>query len=115
MGLALISDGTVTATSFSGSGINLTGIVTSITAGDNISISTATGNVTITGLANTANIVADTLVVSGVSTLGVITGATYYGDGSNLTGISASDSTVRTVNRYVATQNQTLFPPSGSA
>ena len=29
------------------------------------------------------------LVVSGVSTLGVVTGATYYGDGSSLTGVSA--------------------------
>ena len=51
------------------SGADLTGIVTSITAGSNISISGATGAVTITGLANTANITADSLVVSGVSTL----------------------------------------------
>jgi hypothetical protein len=80
--------GIATANSFSGSGINLSGIVTSITAGDNISISTATGNVTITGLGNTANISADTLVVTGVSTLSVVTGATYYGDGSNITGLT---------------------------
>ena len=38
------------------SGADLTGIVTSIAAGSNISISGATGAVTITGLANTANI-----------------------------------------------------------
>ena len=49
-------------------GSNLTGIVTSITAGDNISVDSSTGNVTITGLANTTNVVADTLVVSGVGT-----------------------------------------------
>ena len=65
--------GVVTANSFSGSGINLTGIVTSITAGDNISIDSSTGSVTITGLANTANVVSDTidsgiLNVTGVST-----------------------------------------------
>lgn len=39
--------GIVTATSFSGSGNNLTGIVTSIVAGSNVSISTSTGAVTI--------------------------------------------------------------------
>ena len=38
----------VTATSFIGSGSNLTGIVTSITAGSGISIDQSTGNVTIT-------------------------------------------------------------------
>ena len=54
------------------SGVDLTGIVTSITAGDNISVSGATGNVTITGLANTSNVSADTLVVTGVSTLGIM-------------------------------------------
>ena len=54
-------------------GSKLTGVVTSITAGDNISVSGATGNVTITGLANTSNVLADTLVVTGVSTLAAFT------------------------------------------
>jgi len=40
--------GIVTANSFSGSGVRLTGIVTSIDAGSGISISQSTGNVTIT-------------------------------------------------------------------
>ena len=40
--------GVVTATSFSGSGTNLTGIVTYITAGSGISVNNNTGNVTIT-------------------------------------------------------------------
>lgn len=44
------------------------GIVTSITAGDNISVSSPTGNVTITGLASTDVIVADSLLVQGIST-----------------------------------------------
>jgi len=43
--------GIVTASSFSGSGTNLTGIVTSIVAGSNISISNATGQVTISATA----------------------------------------------------------------
>ena len=64
------------------------GIVTSIIAGDNISVGSSTGQVTITGSASTANVRTATLVVTGVSTLGVVTGATYYGNGSNLTGLS---------------------------
>ena len=63
--------GIVSATSYEGSGTNLTGIVTSIIAGDNISVSGSTGQVTITGLANTANVVADSLQVTGITTLGV--------------------------------------------
>jgi hypothetical protein len=43
--------GVVTATSFSGSGTNLTGIVTSIVAGTNITVSGSTGQVTINSTA----------------------------------------------------------------
>lgn len=43
----LRASGVITATSFSGSGSNLTGIVTSLVAGANVSISTSFGNVTI--------------------------------------------------------------------
>ena len=80
-------------------GSGLTGIVTSITAGSNISVSGATGNVTITGLANTSNVVADNLVVTGISTLesttvtalnvtGVATATAFVGSGALLTGIA---------------------------
>ena len=86
-GYGVTVTGIVSATSYYGDGSTLSGLVTSITAGDNISIDSSTGSVTITGLMNTANVSADTLVVTGVSTLGVVTGATYYGDGSNLTGL----------------------------
>ena len=71
------------------------GIVTQIVAGDNIGVSTAYGSVTVTGTATTSEVRANTLVVTGVSTLGVVTSVTsiqatkYYGDGSELTGISA--------------------------
>ncbi len=75
------------------------GFVTSITAGSNISVSGATGNVTITGLANTSNVVADNLVVTGISTLesttvtalnvtGVATATAFVGSGAQLTGIA---------------------------
>jgi hypothetical protein len=67
----------VTATNYFGNGVNLSGIVTSLVAGANISISGATGQVTITGLANTANVTANTLVVSGFSTLA---SASFSGD-----------------------------------
>jgi len=46
-----MSVGVITATSYSGSGTNLTGIVTSIVAGTNISISGSTGQVTINSTA----------------------------------------------------------------
>ena len=58
-----------------GDGSTLAVPVTSIVAGSNINVSGATGNVTITGLANTANVITDSLFVSGISTLGVITAA----------------------------------------
>lgn len=48
--------GVVTATSFSGSGANLTGIVTSISSGSGISIDQSTGNVTITATGGGAQV-----------------------------------------------------------
>ena len=42
-----MSVGVVTATSFVGNGVDLTGIVTSIVAGSNVTISGSTGRVTI--------------------------------------------------------------------
>jgi len=62
--------GGVSVLTTTGDGSALSGIVTGITAGDNISVSGATGNVTITGLANTSDVRANTLVVSGITTLG---------------------------------------------
>jgi len=77
-----------------GDGTNVfVGVVTQITAGSNIGISTAYGSVQITAGIATAVISADSLVVSGITTLGVVTGTTsvqatkYYGDGSSLTGL----------------------------
>ena len=40
-----------------------------------------------------SNITGTSLVVTGISTLGIVTGATYYGDGSNLTGVDYDDLT----------------------
>jgi len=90
-----------------------TGIVTSIVGGDFISVSSPTGEVTITGLANTENINSQSLIVVGVSTLGMITstdtmgigtiytervecsgaliGNTLVGDGSQITGLATTE------------------------
>ncbi len=62
--------GVVTALNYFGNGSDISGIVTSLVAGENISVSSATGRVTITGLAKTDIITADQLTVIGVSTLG---------------------------------------------
>ena len=69
------------------------GVVTVIAAGDNVAINTSTGNVTISAttpvsIATTDVVISRNLQVSGISTLGVVTGGTYYGDGSNLTGLT---------------------------
>ena len=54
--------------SISGGGQDLTGIVTTLTAGENISLSGSTGAVTITGLAKTDVIVSERILVTGVTT-----------------------------------------------
>ncbi len=67
------------------------GIVTSIIAGSNITLTGGpTGIVTIAASGGgvgvgTTNVSTNSLVVSGISTLGVVTSATYYGDASNIT------------------------------
>jgi hypothetical protein len=94
VGNVLVS-GIVTATSFSGSGTNLTGIVTSIVAGTNVTISGSTGQVTINasggGGSQTLN---DTLGLGNTSSLGmsvgIVTATSFSGSGTNLTGIVTS-------------------------
>ena len=84
-----------------GDGTNLSaGIVTNITAGNFISISTSFGDVTITGLANTEKVNAESLVVSGISTLGVITGATSLGVGP-IYGTTLNASGAVTANNFI--------------
>jgi|TARA_R100000005_G_scaffold96717_1_gene86630 hypothetical protein len=74
-----------------GDGSNLTGITTLIQAGDNVTVTTASGITTISSAGvSTAEVRSNTLVVTGITTLGIVTGVTsveatdFYGNGSQL-------------------------------
>ena len=123
-----IVTGVLTATSFSGDGSTLSNIPTSIVAGDNISISGGTGAVTITGLANTSNVSADSLVVSGISTFagittadtsgvqvtGVVTATSFVGDGSGLTNVGMDTSIINStqIQSGIITATSQFYPPT---
>jgi hypothetical protein len=68
--------GSVTATSFSGSGSSLTGIPTSIVAGTGISVSGATGAVTITNTATSAYVGQRAQLITSTSTFTIPTSVT---------------------------------------
>ena len=83
----MATTGILSATTFNGSGVSLSGIVTSLTAAGGLSISGATGAVTITGSGNTAILSSNTVDVSGISTfrddvsfLGAGSTSTFEGD-----------------------------------
>ena len=112
----VVSTGIITATSFSGDGSGLTGIVGSgsgviieddgspvgtagtINFSTNLSVSPVSAGIVTVTSTTPDDISADSLVVTGTSTLGIVTGATYYGDGSALTGISGGIGTNGSVN-----------------
>jgi hypothetical protein len=104
-------NGTVKATTFEGSGANLTnltGVVNSVIAGDNISVSSPTGDVTITGLANTSIINADSLNVTGITTVTTLNATTVSIAGTlsyeDVTNVSATG---------IITANNGISVPSG--
>ena len=75
--------GVVTATSFSGSGANLTGIA----ATDNV----RTNSLVVSGVSTLGNTIVGTAVTinsSGINVTGVITATSFVGSGANLTGVS---------------------------
>tara|TARA_S200002703_G_scaffold23614_1_gene20475 strand:+ start:8816 stop:9442 length:627 start_codon:yes stop_codon:yes gene_type:complete len=92
------------------------GIVTQITAGTNVSISTAYGSVEVSA-GTTTNIRTNSLNVSGVSTVsslnstGVVTATSFVGNGANLTGITtlieAGDSISLTTDSGITTISST--------
>ena len=60
-----------------GDGSNLTGITTLIQAGDNVTVTTASGITTISSAGvSTAEVRANILVVTGITTLGIVAGVT---------------------------------------
>lgn len=72
------------------------GVVTVISAGTNVAVNTSTGSVQISAptpvsIATTDVDISRNLKAVGITTLGIVTGATYYGDGSNLTGIAVTE------------------------
>ena len=93
-----IASGIVTATSFSGSGSNLTGIVTNIQAGANITIfESPTGNFIITSTTSITQLDGDlnlgTNDITGtgnINIVGVVTATSFTGSGSNLSGVLTS-------------------------
>jgi hypothetical protein len=89
-----INVGIITATSYNGSGINLTGIVTSITAGSGISVDQSTGNVTITATGG-----------GGGSSLGIATAGGTVGTGVTLLDFRGSGISTVTVSSGIATIN----------
>lgn len=96
------SSGIITATSFAGSGTNLTGIVTSIVAGTNVTISASTGQVTINasgagGSSQWSTVASGIITASnvGIATTNATSALTVVGDGS-FTGVV-------TANRFQST------------
>ena len=104
-----LSVGVVTATSFSGSGTALTGIVTSIIAGTNITVSGSTGQVTINasggggssqfvttdvGIHTLSNVgIGTTNPTSALTVVGVVSATSFSGSGIGLTSIPAGQLT----------------------
>lgn len=86
-------NGIATATSFRGSGTNLTGIVTSIAAGSGISIDQSTGNVTITA---TGGGISGIGVSDDGSSIGVAT-AINFGTGLSVSAVSAGIVTITSI------------------
>ena len=93
--IGIITATTINASTITGDGSQLSGIVTSVVAGENVNLSSSDGRVTITGLAKTDNTVADSLVVSGIATLSTvivsgnvsIAGTLTYDDVTNIDSI----------------------------
>ena len=111
-----IGIGTFQSDLYVGGNVNVSGVLTAERL-----YSSVYGEFTGGGISGT-NIVGTSLSISGISTLGtlqissgIVTATsgiiTYYGDGSGLTGIVASESTFasRSANAYTATAGQTTF------
>ncbi len=89
--------GVVTASSFVGDGSNLTGIV-----GGGSTANVSTNTLVVAGIATfNDNIIGDT--ATNISGINSVTATAYYGDGSNLSGITASGSILKDVQQTSTT------------
>ena len=116
---AVIS-GVATVTNLKPTNVNVSGAVTATTFDGSLK---STGTPTL-GLGVTIN--ASGVHISGVTTVGVVTGGTFYGDGSNLTGVGDSvaphyynpdvnDQTVPVITGIGITFNKKILAGSGTA
>jgi hypothetical protein len=109
-----INVGVVTATSYSGSGTNLTGIVTSIVAGTGgITVSGSTGRVTINGTAQVNSDWTSTVGVSSILNKPTIPAAQVNSDWTATTGISSILNKPTIVTSIVAGAGITISPSNG--
>lgn len=104
--------GVVTATSYNGSGTNLTGIITSIVAGNNITVSGSTGQVTINATASAIQIQDEgSTIGTAATTFNFVGFGVTSSYSSGITTITMNPAT-KTSSRFVATEGQTIFTVS---
>jgi hypothetical protein len=109
-----INVGVVSATSYTGNGVNLTGIVTSIVAGTGgISVSGSTGRVTINGTAQVNSDWTSTVGVASILNKPTIPAAQVNSDWTATTGISSILNKPTIVTSIVAGVGVTISPSNG--
>ena len=109
-----INVGVVSATSYTGNGVNLTGIVTSIVAGTGgITVSGSTGQVTINGTAQVNSDWTSTVGVASILNKPTIPAAQVNSDWNATTGISSILNKPTIVNQIVAGVGVTISPSNG--
>ena len=109
-----INVGIVSATSYTGNGVNLTGIVTSIVAGTGgITVSGSTGRVTINGTAQVNSDWTSTVGVASILNKPTIPAAQVNSDWNATTGISSILNKPTIVNQIVAGVGVTISPSNG--
>jgi hypothetical protein len=109
-----INVGVVSATSYTGNGVNLTGIVTSIVAGTGgITVSGSTGRVTINGTAQVNSDWTSTVGVASILNKPTIPAAQVNSDWTATTGISSILNKPTIVTSIVAGTGVTISPSNG--
>jgi len=111
-----VSSGVVTATSYEGSGIKLTGIVTSLVAGSNITLSGSTGRVTISSSGGGGGGTGGKFIenATGIHTLGNVgIGTTTASDKLTVLGDTKLDGKLKVTNLGLAGSNGQFLKSTG--